>query len=151
MALSKQEILATRQSGNQVKAVTVPGWGECFLRRMSGGDRDEWDLWQIANSYSEEDEKAGKGREGLTKLGTRTVRAKFATLVLSDADGQPLFTADDVPAVAELDGEALSSVWEQGRLFNGIGQQAAEAIRKNSKEAPSGDGGSASPESSASP
>ncbi len=155
MSFTAQELL---ECGSQRKVKHVPLpllGGEVCVRRMSGGDRDMWDRFVSANTFSEEDEKAGHGKAGNIKGGLRTLSATFAAIVLCDENGAPLFpvTGNDADRafeelaahaakIADLDHEVTEAVWAAGLAFNGLGKKAGEDIAKNSEKAPSDGSGS---------
>ena len=108
--------------------------GDVFIRRLSGGQRDERDLWALKNAWSEEDEKAGRGRAGNLKYGTQHVRATLVAMCLCDEAGELLFDRnklDDLKIVSGIDGEALDHLYDEVRKFNGLGKEAEEEIAKN--------------------
>ena len=124
----------------------VPAWGDhVYIRRLSGDERDAWDLWQINQVYDEDDEKAGKGKEGRLRIETRGIRAFLVCRGVCDERGERLFADDEMRLVGSFDGEAVDYLYDQIREYNGLSTESQEELEKNSDEAGSGGSGSASP------
>lgn len=143
--LTREEIIERERARPKVERIeNLPVWGgEIYVRRLSGAERDRWDMWNLAHSYDEDDEKEGRGRAGMFRDDAPAhVRARFVVLVACDAEGQPLFAEEDVAMVAGFDHEPLQVIWERGRAFNGLGKGAEEQAGKNCCAA-SATGGSA--------
>lgn len=134
--LTREEIVALAKAPKTKLLEDVPELSvPVVIRRLSGGDRDERDLWAQANAWSEEDEKAGRGRAGNLKPGTRHVRAGLVAMSICDEAGERLFdhtNAEDMKIVNGMDGETLDFLYDQVREFNGIGAAAEEKVAKNS-------------------
>jgi hypothetical protein len=104
-----------------------------LVRRLSGDDRDAWDVFVIANTHSKEDEEAGRGKEGALKIGVKHYRATMVALGLSDKDGNRVYSDADIPKLGEWDGEVLDALYTVVRKHNGMAADAVEDARKNSE------------------
>ena len=140
MALTKDQIVAAVRDV-KIKPVDVPEWGPAFIRRLSGDERDAWDIWRLNNSVTEEDEKAGLGREGMLRPGTTGVRATLVSRALCDEEGNLLFEKHEIPILGCWDGNALDFLYDQIREDSGLSDEAAEEAGKNSDGPPSEDSG----------
>ena len=147
--VTRAELLASGRV--KVKALENPPepfeGRQFYVQRLSGACRDEWDIWRIGCSWSDEDAKAGRGQLGRYKPGT-TFRAKFVALTQCDANGKLLFNphnAADVAQLAALDGELLDWLFDEAREFNGIRPADEAEAAKNSGQVGSEDTGSNSP------
>ena len=94
--------------------VDTPEWkGHVFVRSMTAGERDAFDLFLLDN------------RENLK------MRAYIVALCAVDADGARLFTADDVDA---LDGKAslpMTRIFMKAREVNKLFDADIEDAAKN--------------------
>lgn len=75
--------------------------------------------------------------------------AYFASQVVCDDQGTPVFGEDDVPWLAELPGPVLARIWTLAGDLNHMTARAEEGTRKNSL--PSGGSSTARPGSAATP
>lgn len=125
----------------KTKAVDVPDFGVAIIRRLSGDARDEWDIWRLHRTLTEEDAKAGVGRAWQLKPGTKHVRATLVSKALCDEKGNLLFQEHEIPILGALDGEVLDYLYEAVRNFNGLSDEAAEEAEKNSDDPGSEDSG----------
>lgn len=144
MVLTKDDLIQAVQN-IKTKPVEVPDLGTVFVRRLTGGERDEWDLWRLHRTVTEEGEKAGIGTAGLLKPGTTDVRATLVSKSLCDEEGKRLFQDNEIPILSGLDGNALDYLYDAVRDFNGLRDEAAEEAEKNSDDPGSDDSGSSSP------
>ena len=124
--LDKNAIL--NSDDRRVEAVEVPEWGgPAYVRTLKGSERDAWEI-----SLTSKDGKT---------IDRRNARAKFASLVLCDAQGVRLFTEAEAGALGEKSSAALNRIWDAGTRINGIGDEAVAELEKNSG-ATIGDGSS---------
>lgn len=75
--------------------------------------------------------------------------AYFASMVVCDEQGTPVFAEEDVPWLAELPGPVLARIWTIAGDLNHLTARAEEATRKNSPT--SGASSTARPGSEATP
>jgi len=98
----------------------VPEWGGLiYVRMVSGGERDKFEA-----SMRTVD---GRARNLVD------FRARFAVLVASDADGNALFTAADIPALTAKSSSALERILLAGMKLNRWTEQDIADLEKNSE------------------
>lgn len=130
--LTAEQILAAIDVGGE--DVTVPEWGgDIRIGVMSGLGRDEF----------------------ISATSGKVPVSRFQALLLAasmvDENGQPSFSVDQVELLQGKNKDVLDRLTAIAMRVNGIGKKAAEDLEKNSEAATSGDSGSASPSSTASP
>lgn len=131
--LTKDAILGA--SDIQTEDVPVPEWGGTVrICVMSGLARDVF----ISG-------------EGKPDAGFSDFQARLLVATAVDAAGERIFEPDDVERLQAKSRTVLDRLTAVAMKLNGLGPQAQEDIAKNSGAAPSGDTGSASPSTSASP
>jgi len=111
------------------RPVTVPGLGSCFVRAMSAGERDEF---EVAHA---------KGK-------SRDFRARLVACTVCDEDGELVFQPADIPALSALPAATLQQLvvaaTEVNRLTEGDVKDLEDAA-KNSPCDRNGNSSSASP------
>jgi cytochrome c553 len=111
----------------------VPGLGSCFVRAMSAGERDEF---EVAHA---------KGK-------SRDFRARLVACTVCDEDGELVFSTADIPALSALPAATLqplvAAAVEVNRLSEADVKDLEEAA-KNSSSGPNGNSSSDSPSPSA--
>lgn len=55
----------------------------------------------------------------------------FLVRALCNAKGEPLFTDEDITALAEMDQELLAALYRPAAEHNGLGKKAGEELEKN--------------------
>ena len=132
--LDKSGILAT--TVRSVKLVRIPEWdGEVYVRQITGLERDEMDM-----------AGADPDTMGATRRSMGGFRAKCAIYFLSDAEGNRLFPAlSDWEQLAQLHGNAIDRIVDEGRKFNGMTAESMDGLEKNSEPESNGDIGSGLP------
>lgn len=136
MGVLTREDIEERNAAPKTKLLkdVPPDGDDAYVRRLSGGQRDERDLWALKHAWSEEDEKAGRGRAGNLKSGTQHVRATLVAMSFCDEAGGLLFDRNklaDLETLSGMDGEGLDFLYDEVRKFNGLGKEAEEEIAKN--------------------
>lgn len=127
--LTAEQLLAADELA--VVKIYVPEWGgNVYLRQIAGYERDSF-------------EASCQERKGQPKLGN--FRARFAALVLCDADGKRMFTPAQAVFLGKKNAKALDRIFDEGSRLNGIGERDVEELEKNSGSARSGEPGSDSP------
>ena len=129
--MSEQKILT---AGNIIDAedttvtcVEVPEWdGVVFVRVLSGGERDGFEAM------------IRRSKDGVPD----DIRAKWAALVLCDADGKRLFTDKDVDKLRKKSASALDRILTAGQRLNGMTNEDIVELEKNSVSDQSDDSGS---------
>ena len=129
--LTREAIQAAQD--RKPREVFVPEWGGVvFVRRLSGPERDDWELAQYALLDAKPGDKYAGGRN---------VRARLVLATACSEDGAPLFTLEDLPWLAEKAGAALGRVYEASRLHNGMTEEAMQELE--GKAGAAGNDGSA--------
>lgn len=114
-ALGRKAILATPDAGRT--KVDVPEWGGyVWVHVMSGTERDAWEVTII---------KEGKEAQ-------KNMRAKLLVLTVRDDDGQPLFTAEDIPALGKKHYLVLDKVLDESKRINRLTDKSMEELEGNS-------------------
>jgi hypothetical protein len=105
--------------------VPVPEWGGSVLvRELRGRERDEWEASLAVQ----------RGRQMVPDVAN--MRAKLAARTIVDADGEPLFTQQDVAALGELSAAALDRVFEVASRLSGLNPADVEEMGKASAPTP---------------
>lgn len=112
MVLSKEDILkADDRKGIEVSA---PEWGgHVYLRPMSGTDRDDFE--QRSADFSKGKREAMKGW-----------RERLIVATACDDQGNPLFTKEDLPALAEKNSMVVVRLADEALAISGIGADEVE-------------------------
>jgi len=117
------------------RPVTVPGLGSCYVRAMSAGERDEF---EIAH----------------TKGKSRDLWARLVACTVCDEEGDLVFSPADIPALSALPAASLQALvvaaTEVNRLTEGDVADL-EAAGKNSSSDRNGNSSSDSPLPSVAP
>ena len=129
--LTKAEILEF--DDRPTLELLMPEWGgrSVLIRSLSSTQIDSFEAGIM--------DKNGKP----TRL--QNLRARFATMVLVNDAGEPLFREQQVVQLGNKSARALTRIWEAGRKFNKMDDDAVESAEKNSEAAQSGSSGSSSP------
>lgn len=127
MELTRDTILAS--PGPAIEELEVPEWGEMggtiHVRTMSGHQRDRWEI-------------AAATRAG----GVDGVMALLVAHTVCNADGELVFSHEDIDALNELPCTGLARVFEKARKMNVLTMTDVEELAKNSEPAPNGSSGS---------
>ena len=117
MTLNREDIIG-KKNAIEVKAVTVPVWGEVFVRKLSAKGIEQVEAIRFearfpANNY----------------------HGRISTLLLCDKDGNLVFQESDADELGNRPdvAEALIVAVKQGLIFNKLSDPAAEneATKKN--------------------
>lgn len=119
------------------KGVEIPHWGKVCLRVLTGWEKSALDREMF-------DPNTGK----VSATNIPNWHARFASLVLSDEEGNRLFTDNDVEALSQKSAAALEAVASEGMKWNGYGEEAVADAEKNSETTPTSGSGSSSPDTS---
>jgi len=110
--LSRADILALNDC--KTKEVPVKEWGGSVkIKVMNGLERDAFE------KYLAEDH------------GSIHFATKLLSLALIDDDGKPLFTHEDMNALAEKNGIVLQELSKEILQFNGLTAESLEVAEKN--------------------
>ena len=128
MALTREQVLGADDLGRQ--EVLVPQWdGSVFVRIMTGAERDQFE--SIVQGAS--------GAGG--KMDLRGLRATLVAMTACDADGEALFSMEDVEALQCKSAAALDVVFTVSQRLNGLRPEDIEDLVGNSEGDRSGDSG----------
>jgi cytochrome c553 len=111
------------------RAIVVPGLGHCFVRAMSAGERDEF---EVAHSKSK----------------NKDFRARLVACTVCDDDGSLVFSTADIPALSALPAATLQPLVVMAVEVNRLSEADVadlEAAGKNSSGDRSGNSSSDSP------
>ena len=115
MSLSRDEILAKK--GGKVIELTVPEWGgTVHLREMTASERDAF-------------EQASLDKSGSARL--VNIRARLASVSISDASGKRLFADSDIQSLGELPASALDRIFDAAMRLNKISKADVDELEKN--------------------
>ncbi len=127
------------------EAVPTPEWkgtdGQVFCRRLSGGERDRWELFLANNSNPLGDD--GKGR-GL-KMSTEHIRATLVAQGTCDENGKRIFSDKEIPPLSRKNGVTLDRLYEKIRELSGMNEDEDAAV-KNLNETAGDSSSTASPD-----
>lgn len=96
--------------------MNVPEWGETvYVREMSVGERDAWDIAQ--------------DRLGKSKL--NNFRSRFLAVVLCDVEGTRLFSDLEASIIETMPAKAIEGIFEFAARVNGLLKADLEEMEKN--------------------
>lgn len=117
--LTRDAILAAATL--KTEEVDVPEWaGVVLVRELRGRDRDEWEASLAVQ----------RGKQMVPDVAN--MRAKLVARSVVGADGEPVFTQQDVNALGELSAAALDRVFEVASRLSGLSEADLEAASGNS-------------------
>jgi len=124
--LTRQAILEAKDQ--TIQEVQVPEWGgSLYIRTLTGAERDAFEKnWIDAQN-----------------TGNPNFRAKLAARVICGQDGKRVFSDNDIAALGEKSGAALSRVFEAAMKINFMTAADVEELEKNSDGGQSADSSSA--------
>jgi hypothetical protein len=112
--LTAEEIVEANDQ--QVHVMEVPEWGgQIGIRVMTAGERDAHELeWMN-----------GKER------GVTNFRSKFLAKIISDKDGNRIFSDAKIRALSEKSGAVCQRIFEEGLKYNAVTDQDVEDMAGN--------------------
>jgi len=114
MLLTREQIQASTVA---VETVSVPEWGgEVLVADMGGDARDAFERWCLDHS--------GAGFVG--------ARATLASFAIVGADGERLFTPEDVGWLGKKSAAALDRVYAVASRLNRLTKKDVAELEKNS-------------------
>lgn len=117
MLLTREQILKTDDLPRET--VEVPEWGgSVCVRTLTAAERDRFEL-QFADSKD-------KGRP-------RLLRAPLVALTACDETGKPIFSVEDIAALAAKSSAALGRVFDVASKLCGMSKADVEELEKNSE------------------
>ena len=112
--LTRPAILAV--SDIPTEDVDVPQWGGIVrVRGMTGTERDAFETALV-----KKDPVKGRRNGSDPEVDTRNLRAKLCASCIIDADGDRLFTDDDIPELGKKSGAALAKIFDVASRLSGI-------------------------------
>jgi hypothetical protein len=134
MSTLKAKILAA--SDIKSESMTIPEWGVTIkVTGMSGRTREKFLEAVFQNG--------GGGDGEASKVATNKAMVPLINDFVVDGardpqTGERLFTADDIDALREKNGETLQRIALKVISLSGLGEKAVETAQGNSSETPSG-------------
>lgn len=120
MSLTKEQIFAANDLATE--PVDVKEWGgSVIVRSMTGADRDAFESSLVTF-----------GEDGKRIADLSNMRAKLVAMTVVDENGDRLFTAEDIGAIAHKSASAIERVYQVAQRLNGMGTGAVDAAVKNS-------------------
>ncbi len=119
--LTRQQILEADDLPFEI--VEIKEWGgKIKIRTMNGTERDAFEASLLGSGGKKEKQKM-----------MLDIRAKFASLVIVDDDGERLFSERDIKALGKKSASALDRVLTIGQKLNGLSSDDVEDLAKNSE------------------
>lgn len=126
-ALGRDQILSAVDM--DIRKIPIPEWsGDVFIRSMSAG---EWDDFE--NSLV----KITDG--GKQKANLKNYRARFASIIICDADGNKLFLPSDITNLSKKSRKAMDRILTAGKKLNGISDEDESELVENLEPTPDAD------------
>ena len=119
--LTRDEILKIDDLKRE--AIDIPEWGGSIcVRELTGAERSElFALWK-------QDESDEKQVQDSFAIIVATVR-----LTACGEDGKPLFTADDILRIRNLNAKVLDKIYKEAAKMNGFGADGIEEAKKSAE------------------
>ncbi len=128
--LTKEQILRVKDI--ETRTVHVPEWGgDVLVRGMTGIERDQFEAKIL--------DQSGKK----TKVNLQNARARLVAITCVDADGNRIFTENEIVLLGTKSAAALDRVYDVAASLSGISDEDIEELLGNSKATTSGDSPSA--------
>lgn len=139
MPLSREEMAAKAAPGAPVELEVPLMGGSVLIKTWTGAERDQWDLFVLQHSWTEEDEEEGLGKAGRLRDDTKHIRAVTCQMGLVLPDGSHMFTDSeaDLNELSGWRGDMLDFIYAAIRKHNGLTVDEVEDERKNSDPGPS--------------
>ena len=114
--LTREQILSA--SDSQIETVSVPEWGgEVGVKTLTGAEKDAW----------ESERQTNDGRFNL-----ENVRASLVAIAACDADGNRLFSLQDVVELGKKSVRALDRVFQAAKKLNAVGDEELDELEGES-------------------
>lgn len=125
--LSRSDVLAYSGKVPPTVEVEVPEWGGSLLvRRLTAREADQFEAESI--------DLQAEGQGARARL--ENLRARFLAACVCDERGEPVFTADDVRALGDLDTVAVQRVYAAAERHNAMDRASRQELLKNSSTPP---------------
>ena len=119
--LGRAAILAAPAPGKTLVELPELG-GAVYVREMTAGDKDAWEDSLLRRRAAEKNSAAA----------LHNFRAELLALLIVGEDDTPLFTRDDIEALARKSAKALEPAFDVALSINGLTEAAVEELAKNS-------------------
>lgn len=121
--LTREAILG--QADRVVEAVDVPEWGGVvYVRSLTGAERDQFEASIVQRN----------GKDTRTNL--RNLRARLVVLAACDADGQPIFKAEDAAALGAKNAAPLDRLFAAAQRLSGLRDNDVQEMAENFESIP---------------
>lgn len=120
MSLSKSEFFAAAAKTAGCVPVEVEGIGTVYVRKMTLGERDEYEQSRV--------EKIGDEYE----VTMTNARARLVVLCACDQDGKRIFTDEDISALAAMPAPTLEPIVDKAMELNRMRPKDVKDLAKNS-------------------
>jgi len=112
--LTKEQILAPRKQ--VIETVHVKKWGGSVgVKVMTAGERDAWEAAAFVDG----------------KVNRENFRARLLVHTVCDDQGAPLFTSDDIPALAQQESPAVVRLVKKAMEINALSDGDVDDLTKN--------------------
>lgn len=121
--LTRDQILAAKDRASQV--ISVPEWGgEVTITAMTARERCTVDaeFVRIGHLPDSSPERVS---------GIRDLQLRMVAFCLTDAEGAPLFTQDDVVELGKKSPQVIGRLADEVTILNGLAAKATEDAAKN--------------------
>ena len=112
-----------------IRAVALPGGDKIHVRTLTADEKDRYET-QVYTVTGQGDKQ---------EIVSHDVRATLVRMTACGPKGDLLFTDADIGRLKNMPSLVIEPIVKEARRLNGIGDEAAEEIGKNS--GPTGDGG----------
>ncbi len=127
-----EDILAVDDRNMDV--VNCPEWGcVVHVRTITADERDRWEKRFV------EDAIAKRKRKQNVRDPYRHFRASFVQVCACRANGDPLFTTDQIPALSAKSAKVVDRIYEAARDLNGMSDEDADQLVGNLESDPQDD------------
>lgn len=122
--LTREQILQTQDRTIEELDMT-PFWpGHVFVRSLMASEKDNFEKGLVRIK--------GNKRE----MNLANARARFAALVVCDAEGNPIFSEFDTQDLGRKNAAAIERIWKVGQRLSGYTDEEFEDLVKNSEATP---------------
>ncbi len=122
MGLTRDEIFTCND--RNVEEVSTPEWGgSVYVLSLDGTGRDEFEAGSMVKN----------DKSGEYDVVTANLRARLVSATVCDADGNLLFTPEDVAELGQRNSAVLSRIYDVAARLAGITKADLDELVKNSE------------------
>ncbi len=122
-----------------IEAVYIPEWRAWVnVRAMTAGQRDQLEADMVKLTSN-----GRSANEVTVDVNLATLRAKIVVMSVVDEAGEPLFTLEDMTAIASKNAAAIDRIFMVAQRLSGLSDRDVDDLTKNSGSDQSGDSDSA--------